>query len=181
MFLISNIISKIRKRREIKNKEYLLNHGLKIGKNVNIDFNGIDSLYPWLIEIGNNIQFAPGVTILAHDASTQIPLGKAKIGKVKIGDCVFIGINSTVLCNTTIGDNVIIGAGSIVTSDIPSNSVYAGNPAKFICTFDEYIEKNKKLMENRPNFESPFWIWSEKSKEDYEDMKGKLNDGIGYL
>ena len=148
---------------------------------MNLDFNGIDSLYPWLIEIGSDIQFAPGVTILAHDASTQIPLGKAKIGRFKIGNCVFIGVNSTVLCNTTIGNNVIIGAGSIVTSDIPSNSVYAGNPAKFICTFDEYIEKNRKLIDSRPNFESPFWIWSEKDKSQWDDMKEKLQDGIRYL
>lgn len=181
MFLISKLKSKILSRREKKNKEYLLNHGLIIGENVNLDFNGIDSLYPWLIEIGSDIQFAPGVRILAHDASTQIPLGKAKIGRVKIGNYVFIGLNSIVLCNTTIGDNVIIGAGSIVTSDIPSNSVYAGNPAKFICTFDEYIEKNKKLIDNRPNFESPFWIWPEKDKNQWDDMKEKLQDGVGYL
>lgn len=181
MFLIRKIKSKILSRREKKNKEYLLNHGLVIGENVNLDFNGIDSLYPWLIEIGSDIQFATGVTILAHDASTQIPLGKAKIGRVKIGNCVFIGLNSTVLCNTTIGNNVIIGAGSIVTSDIPSNSVYAGNPAKFICTFDEYIEKNRQLIASRPNFESPFWIWSKKDKSQWDDMKEKLEDGIGYL
>lgn len=181
MLMINIIKRKIHKRREKKNKEYLLNHGLIIGDRVNIDFNSIDGLYPWLIEIGSDIIFSPGVKILAHDASTQIPLGKAKVGKVKIGNCVFIGVNSIVLCNTTIGNNVIIGAGSVVTKDIPSNSVYAGNPARFVCTFNEYIEKNKKLMESRPNFESPFWIWANKSKKDYDDMKEKLNDGMGYL
>lgn len=82
MFLLSNIKNKFLKRREIKNKEYLLNHGLVIGENVNIDFNSIDGLYPWLIELGSNILFAPGVKVLAHDASTQMFLGKAKIGRV---------------------------------------------------------------------------------------------------
>ena len=47
------------------------------------------------------------------------------------------------LYNTRIGSNVIIGSGSLVNKDIPDNSVYAGVPAKFICTFDEYIEKAK--------------------------------------
>ncbi len=181
MYIINKLKRKILDRRKIKNKEYLLNHGLIIGDRVNIDFNSIDGLYPWLIELGSDILFSPGVKILAHDSSTQIPLGKAKVGRVKIGNCVFIGLNSIVLCNTTIGDNVIIGAGSVVTRDVPSNSVYAGNPAKFICSFEEYITKNKNLMDSRPDFESPFWIWANKSEDEYENMKQKLQDGIGYL
>ena len=132
MFLVSKIKSKISKRRERKLKDYLLNHGLIIGENVNIDFNSIDGLYPWLIEIGSNILFAPGVKILAHDASTQMDLGKAKIGRVTIGNNVYIGLNSIVLCNNKIGNNVIIGAGSIVTTDIPDNSVVVGIPGKII-------------------------------------------------
>ena len=91
MILISKIKSKIANRRMIKNKEYLLNHGLVIGENVHIDFNSIDSLYPWLIEIGNNVLFSDNVKILAHDASTQMQLGKSKLGKVKIGNNIFIG------------------------------------------------------------------------------------------
>ena len=174
MFIISKVRRKISKRREIKNKEYLLNHGLIIGENVNIDFNSIDGLYPWLIEIGSNILFAPGVKILAHDASTQMHLGKAKIGRVTIGDNVYIGLNSIVLCNNKIGNNVIIGAGSIVTTDIPDNSVYAGNPAKYICSYDEYMNKNRELISRRPNFESPFWIWPNKDKKEWQDMKEKL-------
>jgi serine acetyltransferase len=42
----------------------------------------------------------------------------------------------------TIGDNVLIAAGSVVTKSIPSNVVVAGNPARYICSLDEYIEKN---------------------------------------
>lgn len=181
MFLVSKIKSKISKRRERKLKDYLLNHGLIIGENVNIDFNSIDGLYPWLIEIGSNILFAPGVKILAHDASTQMDLGKAKIGRVTIGNNVYIGLNSIVLCNNKIGNNVIIGAGSIVTTDIPDNSVYAGNPAKYICRYDEYMNKNRELISHRPNFESPFWIWTNKEKKDWQGMKEKLQDGMGYL
>ena len=87
-------------------------------------------------------------------------LGKAKIGRVTIGDNVYIGLNSTVLCNNKIGNNVIIGAGSIVTTDIPDNSVYAGNPAKYICSYDEYMNKNRELISRRPNFESNIYIIS---------------------
>lgn len=52
-------------------------------------------------------------------------------------------MNCTVLKGVTIGDNCIIGIGSIVTKDIPANSVAIGNPAKVVCSLDEYFEKRK--------------------------------------
>ena len=82
---------------------------------------------------------------------------------------------------TKIGNKVIIGAGSIVTKDIPDNSVYAGNTARYICSYDEYMDKNKKMIEDSPNFQSPFWIWPDKDKSEWEDMKEKLSSSIGYL
>lgn len=56
---------------------------------------------------------------------------------------MFIGSGTRILYNTRIGSNVIIGSGSLVNKDIPDNTVYAGVPARFICTFDEYVEKAK--------------------------------------
>lgn len=101
------------------------------------------------VEIGKNCSITSGVTILAHDYSYAVlrPVYHCmfcKSGITKIGDNVFIGMHSIVTMGVTIGDNVIIGAGSVVTKDIPSNVVVAGNPAKIICTLDEYYEKNKK-------------------------------------
>ena len=58
-------------------------------------------------------------------------------------DNVFIGSGTRILYNTRVGSNVIIGSDSLVNKDIPDNSVYAGVPARFICTFDEYVEKAK--------------------------------------
>lgn len=108
----------------------------------NVKFNSgypIDMNFPWLITIGNNVTLASNVRLLAHDASTALVEDvHTKLGIVKIGDNVFIGADSVVLCNVRIGDNVVIGANSVVTHDIPSNSVYAGNPAKYICSFDEF-------------------------------------------
>ena len=60
---------------------------------------------------------------------------------------VFIGSGSRILFNTRIGNNVIIGSDSLVTKDIPDNSVYAGVPARRICSFDEYVEKHKTYSE----------------------------------
>ena len=67
------------------------------------------------------------------------PFGSA--GSVKIGDNVFVGMNSIILKGVSIGNDVIIGAGSVVTVDIPSQSVAAGNPAKIIYTLKEYYKK----------------------------------------
>ena len=58
---------------------------------------------------------------------------------------VFIGSNSIILPNIRIGSNVIIAAGSIITKDIPDNSVVAGVPARVIETFDNYLEKRKNI------------------------------------
>ncbi len=66
---------------------------------------------------------------------TNIPPAKRRLtskGEIKIGRNVWIGDKVSILSGVTIGDNVIIGAGSIVTHDIPSNSMAAGIPAKII-------------------------------------------------
>ena len=55
-----------------------------------------------------------------------------RYGKIIIGNNCFIGARSTILPGVTIGDNTIIGAGSVVTKDIPSNVVAVGNPCKII-------------------------------------------------
>jgi acetyltransferase-like isoleucine patch superfamily enzyme len=68
--------------------------------------------------------------------------------KIIIGNNVYIGINVTILSGTKVGDNVIIGAGSLVRGELKSNSVYAGVPVKYICSIDEFKEKNSHLFIN---------------------------------
>lgn len=118
----------------------------------------IDPSHCWHISIGNNVTLAPRVHILAHDASTGLFLGYTKVSNVKIGNNVFIGAGSIVLPGVTIGDNVVIGAGSIVSRNIPTNSVAVGNPAKVICTLDEYLSKEKKLMNTENTFDEEFTL-----------------------
>ncbi len=137
---------------------------------------GIDSMFPWLIEIGEDCGISTNVSILAHDASTGMTNGYTKIGRVSIGNRVFIGHNTTVLCGVTIGDDVVIGAYSLVNKDIPSNSVYAGNPAKYICSYEEFKSKHEKEIQSVPHFAHNWYYWArEASMEERmrmsEDMK----------
>lgn len=101
----------------------------------------IDTLFPELIEIGDEFVSAPGSIILAHDASTLIHTGKYRIQKTQIGNRVFLGANSVVLPGVTIGNNVIIGAGVVITKDIPSGVVVIGNPGRIVGTVKDYISK----------------------------------------
>lgn len=101
----------------------------------------IDTLFPKLVEIGDNFVSAPGSVILAHDASLVMHTGKYRVQKVKIGNRVFLGANSVILPGVTIGDNVIIGASTIVTKDIPSGVVVVGNPGRVIGRVEDYISK----------------------------------------
>lgn len=109
----------------------------------------IDVQFPWMLEIGDEVRITTGVTILNHDYSWSVWKSLTGeivggVGKVKIGSNVFIGMNATILMNTDIGDNVIIGAGSVVSGKVESNSVYAGTPARKIMSLEEYMNKRKK-------------------------------------
>jgi len=70
-----------------------------------------------------------------------------KVGCIEIMNNVFVGSCTQIKYNVRIGNNVIIGANSFVTKDIPDNSVYAGVPARYICSFDEYVAKHKTYSE----------------------------------
>lgn len=162
--------------------EKLIKMGLKVGKNFQ-RLNGVilDPAHCWLITIGDNVTISPRVHILAHDASTKGFLNYTKIGRVNIGNNVFIGAESVVLPNVTIGDNVVIGANSTVTKDIPSNSVYAGNPAKFIYTIDEYIKKNKRKMKYGPVYGEEYTLRTNVDEDKKKKMYYELENKIGFI
>lgn len=105
---------------------------------------------PYLVTIGDNTTVSFDVAFVTHDAATRVLRnlpGRNKetviYGPIKIGKNCFIGCRSTILPNVTIGDNAIIGAGSVVNRDIPSNTVAAGVPCKVLCTLEEYEKKHK--------------------------------------
>ncbi len=162
--------------------ERLISMGMTVGKNYK-RLNGVilDPSHCWLIEIGDNVTMAPRVHVLCHDASTKQFLGKTKIGRVTIGNNVFIGAESVVLPGVTIGDDVIIGANSTVTHSVPSGVVVAGCPAKVICTLEDYLSKEQKNMESSPCYGEEYTLRGEVSPEQKKEQKDALFGKKGYV
>ena len=128
---------------------YRKNKIMKIGEGCEIDSDVMIGSEPYLIELGDNVKVAALVKFITHDGGMHV-LRKVysdgsfdKIGPIKVGSNVFIGMCSMIMPNVKIGDNVVIGAHSVVTKDVPSNCVVAGVPAKIICNIEEYYKKNK--------------------------------------
>lgn len=123
--------------------------GVEVGEDVTIfrPFNTtIDVQNPHLLKIGNHVQITGPVTILTHDYSWCVLKRKYSkvIGNQKsvvLGDNIFIGWGTTILAGSNVGDNVIIGANSVIHGNVASNAVYAGNPAKYIMSLEEYYQK----------------------------------------
>lgn len=109
----------------------------------------VDISRPSLVEFGNNLDINDNFCVLTHDFTTFVFRGLYgdfvnSSGKVKIGNNIVFGRNVTILKGVTIGDNCIIGLGSVVTKSIPANSVVVGCPARVVCSVEEFYKKRKK-------------------------------------
>ena len=155
--------------------------GMSIGKNFKADKPRIDVSHCWLISIGDDVVFGPNVYLLAHDASTKNHLGYTKIGKVSIGDNTFVGADTIIMPGVSVGRNCIIGSASVVTKNVPDNTVYAGNPAKFICSLEDYLDKNKSLMEKNPVYDYSYTLGGNITEEKKQQMVNELQNCIGYV
>jgi acetyltransferase-like isoleucine patch superfamily enzyme len=149
--------------------------GVHIGNNVSI-VSSISAFgtEPYLISIGNDVLISCNVTFLTHDGSTFVinNLYGTKFDKIKpivIGDNVFIGCGVTILPGVHVGNNCIIGACSVVTKDIPNNSVVVGIPGRVIGSPKEFFDKNKNALD-----ETIGWSYENK-KHFYLDKFNKIN------
>ena len=148
-----------------------------IGENCHI-YGAVDHGHEFLVTMGNNVTLASASRILTHDGSTKKLLGYSKVGRVDIGDDVFIGACTIILPNVKIGSRVVIGAGSVVTKDIPDNSVAVGNPARVIGSYDDFAKKNQELFRTVPVWDVPY---TNKTKEEKQQMRSALKEsGYGF-
>ncbi len=118
--------------------------GVKIGSGCRILTKNFGS-EPFLIDIGNNVTISSEVVFVNHDGSGWLikdTKGRRYLYKrISIGNNVFVGTQTILMPGVRIGNNVVVGAGSVVTKSIPDNCVVAGNPAKYITSYDEFMSR----------------------------------------
>jgi maltose O-acetyltransferase len=121
--------------------------GASIGTNVFIgDGSYIDGGFSWLITIEDDVTLGPGVQIIAHDASTKASLKQAWAAPVCVSAGAYIGARAIVLPGVTIGKRAVVGAGSVVTRDVPADSVAVGAPARVICSVQEMVTRQEQQI-----------------------------------
>jgi len=118
--------------RSIKMAYYRL-CGIKIGPNTMISLGAKLDVRRGEIIIGNNCTITYGCILLSHDATAKwLHPGDNGAGKIIIEDDVFIGVGTIVMRNVRIGKGAIIGAGSVITKDVPAGAIVTGNPQRII-------------------------------------------------
>ena len=127
--------------------------GMRVGKGVTV-MGGTDfGSEPYLITLGDNVRISSKVQSVTHDGGTWAfrnlyadMHNVVKFGPITVGEGTFIGAESIIMPGVSIGKHAVIGAGSIVTKDVPDETVWIGVPARQFCTLREYAERCKASM-----------------------------------
>jgi maltose O-acetyltransferase len=158
-----------------------MKYGLKIGKNTHIlDGCFLDPSHCYLISLGDNCTICPNVRMIAHDASTKKILGFTKMGRIDIKDDCFIGDSAIILPNTTIGPRSIVGAGSVVTKNVPPNMIAAGNPARIISSVEDYIKKIREMSKGKTIYPHEYYIENLDEAKRREIIRS-IGEAIGFI
>lgn len=129
--------------------KWAIKKGMRVGNGVTLASRGGTSFgsEPYLITLGDYVRISGNATFLTHDggihAIRDLPEYKyvVKFGAISVGAHSFIGYGAIIMPGVKIGERCIIGAGAVVTKDIPDHSVAVGVPARVISTTEEYAEK----------------------------------------
>ncbi|MBR0047399.1 MAG: acyltransferase [Bacteroidaceae bacterium] len=127
-------------------QKYARHIGVTIGKNCRIKTRNWGG-EPYLISIGDNVAVTNDVFVHTHGGGRVARAEHPNFdvfGKVVIEDWAYIGAYSQIMPGVTIGEGALVAAGSIVTKSVAPHTVVGGNPARYICTTEEYYERNKK-------------------------------------
>ncbi len=183
MEIVGKMRESLDRARNVRRLGKLQNMGMTIGKDVFIPLDTwIDAAHCYLISIGDKCRFGPNCVILAHDATMNEFLDAGKIGSVKIHESCSFGFGTVIMPGVEIGPRVVTAAYSVVTSNVPPDSVVSGNPAKVIAKLPDFIRFHKLSMRKHPCF--PFeeygaaWLPPEKRKALLEALGA---GSVGYI
>lgn len=148
---------------------YLRKHNVlaSIGENV-YWYSRIFPSDPKLLKLGDNVVICTAVRFVGHDRIDIMLSGifDKQYSKfyepIEVGSNVFIGSDTVILPGVRIGDNTIIGAGAVVSKDLPSGSIWGGVPARRIGDFDVFVNKKKNNV--RPDH-NPEKLWEKFYKD----------------
>ena len=146
--------------------------GVEVGYDTMISSSVIFSSEPYLIKIGKHCQITSGVLFNTHGGGHVIRSLQANFdmfGKISIEDNVYVGSRSIIMPGVTIGESALVAAGSVVTKSVPPFTVVAGNPARVICSIDEFIRKNLKYNAGTFNmsYEDKKYVLSHLSEDQF--------------
>jgi maltose O-acetyltransferase len=133
---IKDVVRQVRERaiRRFRGEpriEQLIAEGLRLGRNPHIARPVyIDGLHPWLITIGDYVTLGPYSALITHDTSLHQHTGLTRLGRIDIGDRVYVGVGAIILPGTSIGEDSVVGAGAVVHGEVPPGSIVLGNPGK---------------------------------------------------
>lgn len=155
--MLFGLIGRLRQRladwRVARHRRMLVARGMHIGRDVWLPASTwIDADHCYLISIGDHCGFGEQCMLLAHDAQMDEFLDAARLGRVLIHESCHIGARSIILPGVEIGPRTVVGAGSIVSRSLPPDTVCAGNPAKVICSLEEYLTRHRGRLAQVPTF-----------------------------
>ena len=180
--LLSRLKTRIERARIERRWRVLVQKGMTIGRDVALPASTwIDTPHCFLISIGDHCGFGDGCAILAHDAQMDEFLDAARLGRVKIHESSHIGTRTVILPGVEIGPRTIVGAGSVVSKTLPPDTVCAGNPARVICTLQEYLDKHRARMTDLPTFEYMQYDSRFLTPERRKELTKAVADRDGYM
>jgi len=98
-----------------------------------------------------------------------------------IHESCHIGARTVILAGVEIGPRTIVGAGSVVSRTLPPDTICAGNPCKVITTFDDYLERHKRRIAERPTFDYARYDLSALTPERRAELVAAVADGDAYI
>lgn len=147
-------LNRIRGRQDVAR---LIAAGLELGEGGLLLDSYIDPGRPWLIKIGAQVGISSYVRVLTHDDRMRIQTGFTRIAPAEIGDRVFIGSGAIILPGTRVGADSIIGAGAVVSGEIPPGSMAVGHPARVITTVKRLQEWQRRAAVGAPVWPRDGW------------------------
>jgi len=179
--IIISIIRNIKNYLRTDPVEHYRALGAKIGDNVFLGGVGdikMEEEYAKFVTIEDNVTIAKGTQIIQHDSSMNNLFGlPIKFGKVIIRKNAYIGANCTISCGVEIGEGALIGIGSLVITDIPSNRVAFGVPAKVKGTTFEFRDRFiEKMNDDKRNFYWNIVHWRERKDWPKERIDKSVKD-----